>query len=81
MIALLQRVSQARVDVDGQTIGQIGPGLMVLLCAERADTERDADALLTRLLGYRVSSDAAGKMNRSITKASRFHWQTQRITR
>ncbi|MEN9866115.1 MAG: hypothetical protein RL748_1705 [Pseudomonadota bacterium] len=66
MIALLQRVSQARVDVDGQTIGQIGPGLMVLLCAERADTERDADALLTRLLGYRVFSDAAGKMNRSL---------------
>ncbi len=66
MIALLQRVSHARVEVAGEVIGQIGPGLMVLLCAERNDTERLADALLTRLLGYRVFSDEAGKMNRSV---------------
>jgi D-tyrosyl-tRNA(Tyr) deacylase len=67
MIGLLQRVSQASVAVDGETIGAIGRGLMVLVCAEKGDTEREADALLTKLLGYRVFSDEAGKMNRSIT--------------
>lgn len=66
MIALLQRVSQARVEVAGDIIGQIGPGLLVLLCAERADSERQADALLAKLLSYRVFSDDAGKMNRSL---------------
>ncbi|HEX8405575.1 MAG TPA: D-aminoacyl-tRNA deacylase [Duganella sp.] len=67
MIALLQRVSDAKVVVDGATIGAIEAGLMVLLCAERNDTEKDADALLTKMLGYRVFSDEAGKMNRSVT--------------
>ncbi len=67
MIALLQRVSQASVVVDGNTIGAIDAGLLVLLCAERGDTEREADALLAKLLGYRVFSDAAGKMNLSVT--------------
>lgn len=67
MIGLLQRVSQASVTVDGQVVGAIGPGLMVLVCAERGDTEREADALLAKLLGYRVFSDDAGKMNRSVT--------------
>ena len=67
MIALLQRVSDASVVVDGATIGAIGAGLMVLLCAERNDTEKDADTLLTKMLGYRVFSDDAGKMNRSVT--------------
>ncbi|MBB5370451.1 MULTISPECIES: D-aminoacyl-tRNA deacylase [unclassified Janthinobacterium] len=67
MIALLQRVTQAKVVVDGATIGAIDAGLMVLLCAERGDTERDADALLTKLLAYRVFSDDAGKMNLSVT--------------
>jgi len=67
MIALLQRVSDARVVVDGATIGAIGAGLMVLVCAERNDTEKDADTLLTKMLGYRVFSDEAGKMNRSVT--------------
>ncbi|HWW73534.1 MAG TPA: D-aminoacyl-tRNA deacylase [Duganella sp.] len=66
MIALLQRVSDARVVVDGATVGAIGAGLMVLVCAERNDTEKDADALLTKMLGYRVFSDDAGKMNRSV---------------
>ena len=66
MIGLLQRVSEAAVRVDGQTVGAIGPGLMVLLCAEKGDTEREADLLLTKLLGYRVFSDEAGKMNRSL---------------
>lgn len=66
MIALLQRVLDAKVVVDGKTVGAIGPGLMVLLCAERNDTEKEADVLLTKLLAYRVFSDDAGKMNRSL---------------
>ena len=67
MIGLLQRVTQASVAVGGETIGAIGPGLMVLVCAERGDSEREADALLAKLLSYRVFSDDAGKMNRSVT--------------
>ncbi|MBB6135941.1 D-tyrosyl-tRNA(Tyr) deacylase [Massilia aurea] len=66
MIGLLQRVSEAAVRVDGATVGAIGPGLLVLLCAEKGDTEREADLLLTKMLGYRVFSDEAGKMNRSL---------------
>lgn len=67
MIGLLQRVSEASVRVDGETVGAIGPGLMVLVCAEKGDTEREAEALLAKLLTYRVFSDEAGKMNRSVT--------------
>lgn len=66
MIALLQRVTEARVLVDGATIAAIEAGLMVLVCAERGDTTRQADALLTKLLAYRVFSDGAGKMNLSL---------------
>ena len=66
MIGLLQRVTQARVEVDGARIGAIGPGLMVLVCAERGDGEAEADRLLERVLGYRVFSDAGGKMNLSL---------------
>jgi D-aminoacyl-tRNA deacylase len=67
MIGLLQRVSEARVTVDGEVTGAIGRGLMVLVCAEKGDTEREADALLAKLLTYRVFGDDAGKMNRSVT--------------
>ena len=67
MIALLQRVSQASVSVEGVAIGAIGSGLMVLVCAERGDTDKQADALLAKLLGLRVFSDEAGKMNRSVS--------------
>lgn len=67
MIALLQRVAHASVVVNGVTVGAINAGLMVLLCAERGDTEKEADALLGKLLSYRVFSDDAGKMNRSVT--------------
>ena len=63
MIALLQRVTQASVSVEGQEIGRIQKGLMVLVCAERYDTEKEAQALLTKLLTYRVFADEAGKMN------------------
>lgn len=66
MIALLQRALEAKVVVDGATVGAIGPGLMVLVCAERCDTEKEADALLAKLLSYRVFADDAGKMNRSV---------------
>jgi len=66
MIALLQRVTQAAVEVDGTNVGKIGPGLMVLVCAERGDGEAQADRLLERVLGYRVFADAAGKMNLSL---------------
>ena len=66
MIALLQRVTRASVEVDDDVVGTIGAGLMVLLCAERGDTEREVDALLGKLLSYRVFSDDAGRMNRSI---------------
>jgi D-tyrosyl-tRNA(Tyr) deacylase len=66
MIALLQRVLEAKVTVDGAIVGAIGTGLMVLLCAERNDSEKQADALLAKMLSYRVFADDAGKMNRSL---------------
>ncbi|MBC3881671.1 D-tyrosyl-tRNA(Tyr) deacylase [Undibacterium sp. LX40W] len=66
MIALLQRVTCAKVEVDGALVGAIDKGLMVLVCAEREDTEQDAQQLLGKLLSYRVFSDDAGKMNRSV---------------
>ncbi len=66
MIALLQRASQANVVVHGAEIGRIDAGLMVLLCAERDDSEEQADLLLKKLINYRVFSDEAGKMNRSL---------------
>ena len=66
MKAVLQRVSQAHVEITGQTVGQIGAGLLVLLCAERGDIEAQADKLLAKLLKLRIFSDAAGKMNLSL---------------
>lgn len=66
MLALLQRVKQARVEVDGHTIGQIDAGLLVLVCAERGDTEVVGDKLLAKLLKLRIFSDAQGKMNKSV---------------
>ena len=66
MIALIQRVSQARVRVGGQVVGQIGAGLLALVCAERDDSEREADALAERVLDYRVFADGAGRMNLSL---------------
>ena len=66
MIGLLQRVARADVEVDGTCVGKIGPGMMVLVCAERGDSEAEADRLLERLLGYRIFADAGGKMNLSL---------------
>ena len=66
MLAVIQRVREARVVVAGQAIGAIGAGLLVLLCAERGDGEAQADKLLAKLLKLRIFSDEAGKMNRSV---------------
>lgn len=66
MIALLQRVDEASVTVDGAVTGAIGRGLMVLVCAERGDTDAQADRLLSKLLSYRVFPDDTGRMNRSV---------------
>ncbi len=66
MISLLQRVSEARVDIDGQTVGAIGPGLLLLLCAEPDDTEAVGEKLLAKVLKLRIFGDDAGKMNRSV---------------
>ena len=66
MISVLQRVREARVEVEGQTVGAIGAGLLVLVCAERGDTEAEADKLLAKILKLRIFSDAAGKMNQSV---------------
>jgi D-tyrosyl-tRNA(Tyr) deacylase len=66
MKALLQRVAEARVVIAGETVGQIGPGLLVLVCAERGDAEAQADRLLAKILKLRIFSDEAGKMNLSV---------------
>ena len=66
MIALIQRVLQARVAVAGVTVGAIGPGLLVLVCAEPTDTDAQAAKLVDKLLKLRIFADAAGKMNRSL---------------
>lgn len=66
MIGLLQRVSEASVRVDGDIVGEIGQGLLVLVGVERNDTEAEANRLMERLLGYRVFADADDKMNLSV---------------
>jgi D-tyrosyl-tRNA(Tyr) deacylase len=66
MMALLQRVRQASVEVAGQKVGEIGAGLLVLLCAERGDTEAQGHKLLAKVLKLRIFSDAGGKMNHSV---------------
>ena len=66
MKAVLQRVSEASVSVAGETVGAIGPGLLVLFCAERGDTDGHADRMLAKILKLRIFGDDAGKMNRSL---------------
>lgn len=63
MRALVQRVSQAAVDVDGERVARIGPGMLVLLGVSREDTEADADRLAEKLRALRVFDDADGRMN------------------
>ncbi len=70
MIGLLQRVTEARVEGDGEVLGAIGQGLLVLVGVERGDTQVEADRLLERLLAYRVFADPDGKMNRSLRDVS-----------
>lgn len=67
MIGLLQKVTEARVTADGDTVGEIGPGLCVLLGVQKGDEESDALRLLERLLAYRVFPDESGRMNLSVT--------------
>ncbi len=67
MIALIQRVTEARVDVDDAVVGAIGPGLLALVAVEPADGEPQVARMLERLLGYRVFADAEGRMNRSLS--------------
>ena len=67
MIALVQRVSRASVEVGGHSVGAIGHGLLVFVCAEPADTEAQAVKLIDKLLKLRIFSDDAGKMNRSVS--------------
>jgi len=66
LIALLQRVNEASVRIDGDTVGAIGGGLLVLTCAERGDTNEQAARMAERVLGYRVFPDGTGRMNASV---------------
>ncbi len=70
MRALLQRVTEARVSVDGEVVGQIDHGLLVLLAVQPGDTEAIADKMVHKITSYRVFSDAEGKMNRSVCDVS-----------
>jgi D-tyrosyl-tRNA(Tyr) deacylase len=66
MIGLIQRVTQASVSVDGEVIGQIGRGILLLLGVERGDDQTNSERLVERVIGYRIFADAEGRMNRSL---------------
>ncbi|MEM9795579.1 MAG: D-aminoacyl-tRNA deacylase [Pseudomonadota bacterium] len=66
MKAVVQRVREARVEIEGAAVGQIGPGLMILVCAMQDDTEANAEALATRIAKLRIFRDDADRMNRSL---------------
>jgi len=66
MRAIIQRVKEARVEIEGRVTGSIGDGLMVLIGVSKVDSRRDADYLLDKILSLRIFSDEAGKMNRSV---------------
>ena len=67
MRALLQRVSRASVTVENTVVGEIGPGLLILVCAMQGDTEANAEKLAQKISKLRIFQDEAGKMNRSVT--------------
>ena len=71
MRAVLQRVKEASVTVDGQLVGRIGPGLLVLLGVGKDDTEADVDFMADKVPGLRIFEDEAGKMNRSLFDGSK----------
>lgn len=66
MRALIQRVTQARVEVEGAVIGEVGPGLLILICAMQGDTEAEADRLAAKIAKLRIFRDEEGRMNRSV---------------
>lgn len=68
MIALIQRVAEARVEVDAETVGAIGAGLLAFVAVEPGDGEAQAQRMLERLLGYRIFPDEAGRMNRALAE-------------
>jgi D-tyrosyl-tRNA(Tyr) deacylase len=68
MRIVVQRVSQARVEVEGKSVGEIGAGLLVLLGVAKQDTRTDADYLADKVTGLRIFADEAGKMNRSVAE-------------
>ena len=70
MLGLVQRVKKASVEVDGQTVGAIEKGILLLLGIEKNDSEKSADKLLDKLLAYRIFSDEQGKMNRSVQQVN-----------
>jgi len=69
MRALIQRVTEAKVEIGGATVGEIGPGLVILICAMQGDTEAEANAMAAKIAKLRIFRDEAGKMNRSILDA------------
>lgn len=70
MIALIQRVKHAKVEVDEQVVGEIGPGILVLLGVEKDDTPEKAEKLSRKVLSYRIFADEAGKMNLSLKQVA-----------
>ena len=68
MRAVLQRVAHAAVTVDGAVVGQIGPGLLILVCAMQGDSPAQADRLAAKIVKLRIFKDDAGKMNRAVTE-------------
>jgi D-aminoacyl-tRNA deacylase len=74
MRALVQRVTQARVEVEGALIGQTGPGLLILVCAMQGDTEAQAEALAAKIAKLRIFKDEAGKMNRALLDTAAARW-------
>lgn len=70
MLGLIQRVQSAAVDVDGQRVGAIEQGILLLLGVEKGDSQQTADQLINKLLGYRIFADAEGKMNRNVQQVN-----------
>ena len=80
MIALIQRVTQAKVEVEGQIVGQIGKGLLVLLGVEKEDDQAKADKLAEKVLNYRIFSDENDKMNLNVQQIHPSRRHAKRLT-